>query len=95
MVWSCSHKGSNLMKVNSRRQNNSIEAAEMIKAFMHVQPGSQVDVIGQVVDLDGIQTVQARGKDEQRVQFRCDASRYLNQSISIHRQFIQTTQAAD
>ncbi|CAN7120724.1 unnamed protein product [Brassica rapa subsp. narinosa] len=31
------------------------------------------DVIGQVVDLDGIQTVQARGKDEQRVQFRCDA----------------------
>ncbi|RIA05805.1 hypothetical protein BRARA_K00007 [Brassica rapa] len=32
------------------------------------------DVIGQVVDLDGIQTVQARGKDEQRVQFRCDAS---------------------
>ncbi|CAN6933262.1 unnamed protein product [Brassica oleracea] len=33
------------------------------------------DVIGQVVDLDGIQTVQARGKDEQRVQFRLrDAS---------------------
>ncbi|XP_048620443.1 uncharacterized protein LOC106403353 [Brassica napus] len=33
------------------------------------------DVIGQIVDLDGIQTVQARGKDEQRVQFRLrDAS---------------------
>ena len=28
------------------------------------------DVIGQVVDLAGIQTVQARGKDEKRVQFR-------------------------
>ena len=32
------------MKVNSRRQNNSIEAAEMIKAFMHVHPGSQVGI---------------------------------------------------
>ncbi|CAN7077348.1 unnamed protein product [Brassica oleracea var. botrytis] len=33
------------------------------------------DVIGQVVDLAGIQTVQARGKDEKRVQFRLrDAS---------------------
>ncbi|CAN6817243.1 unnamed protein product [Brassica oleracea] len=35
------------------------------------------DVIGQVVDLDGIQTVQARGKDEQRVQFRLRDARLI------------------
>ncbi|CAN6857900.1 unnamed protein product [Brassica oleracea] len=35
------------------------------------------DVIGQVVDLAGIQTVQARGKDEKRVQFRLRDARLI------------------
>ncbi|KAH0936377.1 hypothetical protein HID58_013494, partial [Brassica napus] len=50
------------------------------------------DVIGQVVDLDGIQTVQARGKDEQRVQFRCDA-RFAK--ITFFRGEVQVSNAFD